>query len=305
MESTPSTSVPRSAKAVTRERRRLARRRFWGIFRKSKMGMAGLGILVFFVLMALLAPVLSSPTTLDVTKATGPILAPPSWAYPMGTDDAGRSVLDLVIWGSRISLTVGLLAALVSMVVGAAFGILAGYRGGAWDVFLMRFTDWFLVIPFLVLAIVLAAILGGSMFIIILVIGLTSWPWTARLVRSQTLSVRERPYVERARGLGAGDGHLIMRHVLPNVFPVIFAQTILSIALAILAESTLSFLGLGDPNRVSWGSILEQAFNAGAPTLGAWWWIGGPGLCIVLVVLAFTMCGTALEELFNPRLRER
>src|SRR5207342_2194910 len=116
------------------------------------------------------------------------ILAPPSLSYPMGTDDFGRSVLDLVIWGSRISLLVGLTAAAVSMVVGSVFGILAGYRGGAWDAFLMRVTDWFLVVPWLVLAITLAAILGQSLFIIIMVIGLTSWPWTARLVRSQTLS---------------------------------------------------------------------------------------------------------------------
>ena len=125
-------------------------------------------------------------------------------------------------------------------------------------------------------------------------------------MRSQTLSVRERPYVERARGLGARDRQLIARHVLPNVFPVIFANTILAIALAILAESALSFIGLGDPLRVSWGSMLEQAFDAGRHRrIGAWWWIGAPGVCIVLVVLAFTMCGHALDEIVNPRLRER
>lgn len=267
--------------------------------------MAGLAILAIFVLMAVLAPVLADRSSLDVTRATGPTLAGPSWRYPLGTDDLGRSVLALVIWGSRISLLVGLLAAFVSMVVGSALGILAGYKGRIWDAALMRFTDWFLVIPWLALAITLAAILGQSLLIIVMVIGLTSWPWTARLVRSQTLSVRERPYIERARGLGAGDWHLIRKHVLPNVFPVIFAQTILSVALAILSESTLSFIGLGDPLRVSWGAVLELAFDAGAPTLGAWWWIGAPGVCIVLVVLAFTMCGTALDEILNPRLRER
>lgn len=297
--------VPRSSKELAAARRKLARRRFWKTVRKSKMGMIGSSILIFFVLVAIFAPVLASSSGLDVVTADGPRLAPPSWAYPMGTDNLGRSVLTLVIWGSRVSLTIGLLAALVSMFVGAALGIFAGYRGGAWDTALMRFTDWFLVIPWLALAITLAAILGTSMFIIVMVIGLTSWPWTARLVRSQTLSVRERPYIERARGLGAHDLHLIGHHVLPNVLPVILAQTVLSIAAAILAESTLSFLGLGDPNRVSWGSVLEQAFAAGASTLGTWWWIGFPGICIVLVVLAFTLCGEAMEEIFNPKLRER
>lgn len=302
----PGVAIPvRTPKEVARARRRLAARRFWETYRKSKMGIGGLVILIVFLAMAIFAPFLASVDGLDVTKATGPILAGPSWEYPLGTDDLGRSVLTLVIWGSRISLLVGLMAAFVSMLVGSALGIFAGYRGGVLDSILMRFTDWFLVIPWLALAITLASILGQSLFIIIMVIGLTSWPWTARLVRSQTLSIRERPYVERARGLGASDRHLIRKHVLPNVFPVIFAQTILSIALAILAESTLSFIGLGDPLRVSWGAILELAFEAGAPTLGAWWWIGAPGVCIVLVVLAFTMCGNALDEILNPRLRQR
>jgi peptide/nickel transport system permease protein len=300
---TPATS--RSSRSVVWARRRLSAKRFWDTYRRSFMGIAGLVILVAFVLMAVLAPVLVSREALDVTKAEGPILGAPSWEYPMGTDESGRSVLALVVWGSRVSLAIGLLAAVVSMAVGATIGILAGYRGGRWDAALMRFTDWFLVLPGLPLAITLAAILGQSMFIIVMVIGLTFWPWTARIVRSQTLSVRERPYVERARGLGSRDAQLIMKHVLPNVFPVIFAQTILSIAAAILAESALSFIGLGDPLRVSWGGTLELAFEAGAPTIGAWWWIGFPGACIVLVVLAFTMCGTALEEILNPRLRQR
>jgi peptide/nickel transport system permease protein len=298
-------AAPRDPKALARARRRLAFSRFWATYRKSKAGIAGLVILLLFILMAVFAPLLADKSGLDVTQVNGPILAPPSWEYPLGTDDLGRSVLTLVIWGSRISLLVGFLAAVVSMTVGSALGIFAGYRGGAWDAFLMRFTDWFLVLPFLPLAVILAGIYGQSLLIIVLVIGLTSWPWTARLVRSQTLSIRERPYIERARGLGAGDVQLIRKHVLPNVLPVILAQTILSIAVMILAESTLSFIGLGDPNRASWGAVLENAFEAGAPTLGAWWWIGAPGLCIVLVVLAFTMCGNAIEEIVNPRLRQR
>ena len=296
---------PPDPKSVRRARRRSARSRLWATYSESKMGIAGLVILSIFITAAVFAPLLAAREGLDVTKVVAPALAPPSWAYPLGTDDLGRSVLTLVIWGSRISLLVGLLAALVSMVVGSAVGIAAGYRGGIIDNVLMRFTDWFLVLPWLALAITLAAVLGQSLFIIVMVIGLTSWPWTARLVRSQTLSVRERPYVERARGLGASDLKLVGKHILPNVFPVILAQTILSIAGAILSESTLSFIGLGDPLRPSWGAVLANANDAGAPTLGAWWWIGAPGVCIVLVVLAFTMCGTALEEIFNPRLRSR
>ena len=295
----------RAPSKVARARRKATRRRHWREFRKSTMGMAGLTILVIAVLVAIFAPVLADSADLDPTKATGPVLEGPSLEYPFGTDDLGRSVLSLTIWGSRISLLVGLLATVVSMVLGSTIGILAGYRGGFGAAALMRLTDWFLVLPWLALAITLASILGQSLLIITLVIGLTSWPGTALLVRSQTLSIRARPYVERARGLGSRDRHLIWHHVLPNVFPVIFANTVLTVALAILSESTLSFLGLGDPSRVSWGAVLENAFSSGASTLGAWWWLGAPGACIVLVVLAFTMCGYALDEILNPRMRRR
>jgi peptide/nickel transport system permease protein len=300
-----SSAPKRSPKAIARARRRAALEQMWRTFRKSKMGMAGLIVLLFFAAVAIFAPFLADASGLDPTVSNGPVLAPPSLEYPLGTDDLGRSVLTLTIWGSRISLLVGLMATVVSMLVGSSVGILAGYRGGFWDRVLMRLTDWFLVIPWLALAITLAAIFGQSLFIIVMVIGLTSWAGTARLVRSQTLSVRERPFVERARGLGAGNWQLVRRHVLPNVFPVIFANTILTVALSILSETTLSFLGLGDPLRVSWGAMLELAFEAGASTLGAWWWLGAPGVSIVLVVLAFTMCGYALDEIVNPRLRRR
>jgi peptide/nickel transport system permease protein len=294
----------RSPRAIRWTRRRQAFRRFWKQYRRNKMGMIGLVVLLFFAGVAIFA-IYSDRSGVDPTLTSGPVLAPPSREYPLGTDNFGLSVLTLVIQGSKISLLVGLVAAAMTMVIGAVVGIVAGYRGGTTDTLLMRFTDFGLVIPWLALAIVLASIIGPSLSTTILVIGLTSWPGTARLVRAQALSVRERPYVERARALGGGDWHMITRHILPNVMPVIFANTILVIAIAILSETALSFLGLGDPTAVSWGSILENAFQAGATTLGAWWWIGSPGVCIVLVVLGFTMCGFALDDIINPKIRER
>jgi peptide/nickel transport system permease protein len=267
--------------------------------------MIGLGVLTFFVVVALLTPILADSSGLDVTKATGPILHPPTAGYPLGTDENGRSVLTLLMWGARVSLFVGLLATLISMVIGTLLGLISGYFTGWVGRITFRITEWFLVIPFLPLAIVLATVLGRSLLNIALVIGVTSWPGTALLIRSQTLSIKERPYVERAQAIGAGRWHQIGRHVLPNVMPMVFANTTLTVAVAILSETTLSFLGLGDPTRVSWGTMLDDAFQVGAITTGCWWYIVPPGVCVVLVVLAFTLIGQALEEILNPRLRGR
>jgi peptide/nickel transport system permease protein len=299
--------LPKSVKAIARTRRKEAALRTWRQYRKSKMGMAGLGILIFFILVAIFAPVLASRCELSPTCASGPILSPPSWQYPMGTDDLGRSVLALVIWGSRISIVVGLAATLITVVIGTSFGLAAGCYGGWRESGLMRITDWFLVIPFLPLAIVLSVILTPSLTTVILVIGITSWASTARVVRAQVLSLKTRTYVERSRALGASHWHLMSRHILPNVGPLIFANTVLIVAVAILSETTLSFLNLGpDPaTNISWGTILEFAFGGGAAFSNDWWWIVPPGLAVVLVVLAFTMIGYALDEILNPKLRAR
>jgi peptide/nickel transport system permease protein len=295
-----------SPRKIAWARRRKALRRVATTYRKSTMGMWGLGVLIFFILVAVFAPLISNQDTMDPTcTCTGAPLEPPSAEFWFGTDNLGRSVYTMTVWGARISLTVGLAATLISMVIGALIGIAAGYYGGWLETGLMRLTDWFLVLPWLALAIVLASVLGRSLAIIILVIGITSWPGTARIVRAQALSVKTRPYVERSRALGASNWHLITRHILPNVGPLIFANTILTVAIAILSESTLAFLGLGDPLSVSWGTMLEFAFSAGAATTGKWWWLLPPGLAIVFVVLAFTMCGFALDEILNPKLRER
>jgi peptide/nickel transport system permease protein len=290
-----------STRAIARARRRAARRRFLREFRDQRAGVVGVATLVVFVAMALLAPLLFSPHELRVTEATGPVLAPPSATYPLGTDESGRSVLALVVWGARVSLLVGVAATVISMVIGTLVGIASGHFGGWLGALLERITDWFLVIPFLPLAIVLATVLGASLLNIIVVIGVTSWPGTARLVRAQTLSVEARPYLERARVLGGGHWHQMSRHVLPNVMPLVLANTTLTVAIAILSETTLSFLGLGDPFRVSWGSMLDNAFAAGAISSGAWWYLLPPGLCVIAVVLAFTLVGRAMENVLDPR----
>lgn len=293
-----------SARRLARRRRAESRRRGWREFRRHRSGVVGLVLLTCFVLLAVLAPVLAHADGLSVTRATGGVLEPPSTDYPLGTDDNGRSVLTLLIWGSRVSLLVALVASLISMVIGTVVGLLSGYFGGWPGAVLFRLTEWFLVIPFLPLAIVLASILGRSLVNIAIVIGVTSWTGTALLIRSQTLSIKERAYLERARALGAGHVYLLRRHVLPNVAPMIFANTTLIIAVAILSETTLSFLGLGDPTRISWGSMLQEAYQVGAMTTGSWWFIVPPGLCVVAVVLSFTLIGQALEAVLNPRLRE-
>jgi peptide/nickel transport system permease protein len=301
-------SVPRNHKQIARRRRKEAAARTWRQYRKSPMGMIGLGILVFFVLVAIFAPVLADRCDLSPTcHPDSPLYAHPSWKYPFGTDDLGRSVLSLTIWGTRISIIVGLAASLITVVIGTAIGLVAGYYGGWRETALMRVTDWFLVIPFLPLAIVLSVILKPSLYTVIFVIGITAWPSTARVIRAQVLSLKTRTYVERSRALGASNWHLMSRHMLPNVGPLIFANTVLIVAVAILSETTLSFLGLGpDPtNNISWGTILESAFGQGAAFANNWWWIVPPGLAVVLVVLAFTLIGYALDDILNPKLRAR
>ncbi len=301
MSATDDTRV--SAARLASRRRAAALRANWKLFRGNRWGMVGLTVLVAFLLIAVFAPLLADPEGLRVTKATGGVLEAPSREYWLGTDENGRSILTLLIWGSRISLFVGLFATVISMVIGTLVGLVSGFYEGWLSAILFRVTEWFLVIPFLPLALVLATVLGRSLFTISIVIGLTSWPATALLIRAQVLSIKERPYLERARVLGAGRWHQMTKHVLPNVTPMIFANTTLTVAIAILAETTLSFLGLGDPTRISWGSMLESAFQVGAMTTGAWWYIVPPGVCVVVVVLAFTLVGQALEEVFNPRLR--
>lgn len=297
------TTAATTAAGIARRRRRAAAAETWRIFRRDRGGLVGLAVLVVGAALALLAPVLTDQSGLDVTRATGRVLEAPDAHYWLGTDESGRSVLLLTWWGARVSLLVGLSAALLSVVIGTLVGVVSAHFGGWTSRLLMRATDFFLVLPSLVLAIVLSTVLARGLATIVLAIGVTSWPTTARLVRAQTLTVEARPHIERAVALGAGHARIIRRHVLPAVLPLVFANTTLSVAGAIISESTLSFLGLGDPSQVSWGAMLKSAMDTGAVTSGAWWYLLPPGLGIVVIVLSFTLCGRALEAVFNPRLR--
>lgn len=274
---------------------------FWRVYRESKLGMAGLIIIVIYVIIAILAPYITfhNPSETNPSK----VFLPPNKDYWFGTNEVGQDLYALNIYGTRISLIVGFLAALVATSIGTTIGLVSGYYGGLLDEILMRTTDFFLVIPPLVLMIVVGAILGPSMTNAILIIGMLSWSPTARVVRSMTLSVKERPFIESAKAIGASDFTIIFKHILPNVMPAIWANMTLAVSTAIFSYAAMIFLGVGDVNDISWGMILHYAFTSGALSAGMWWYFVPPGLFIVLLTFAFVLVGYSLEELFNPKLR--
>jgi peptide/nickel transport system permease protein len=311
--------VSSAAVAVERiriERWRLTGRRlrtFAGRFVRRSDGIVGLAILVAFAVLAAF-PELFVGKLETAVSASGARLAAPAAGHLLGTDELGRDMLNLTIHGARISMSIGLMATFITIVVGAVVGIVAGYTGGVLDTLLMRVTDVFLVLPTIVLAIILAPVvldvigsdaelfgIRATLLVIVVVIGLTSWATTARIIRSQVLSLKERMFVDRARVIGAGSGHIMRRHILPNVINLIVAQSVLTFATAVFTETTLAFIGLGDPFAPSWGEILNAAQSSGAPGLGAWWYIAPPATCVVLVVLAFTLVGNALDDILNPK----
>lgn len=300
-----SATAATSARKLTWTRRRRSVARIWKQFAANRAGLVGLIILVVVGLLAILAPVLSNADGLDVTKVNGPLLSGPTAGYLLGTDNNGRSVLLLLWWGARISLFVGLTAALLTVVIGTVVGLISAHFGGWLAAVLMRITDFFLVMPSLVLAIALGAVLTHGEVTIVVALALTSWPTSARIVRAQTLTVETRPYIERSRALGAGHWHILGKHVLPAVMPLVLANATLTVAGSIIGESTLTFLGLGDPTQVSWGGMLDDAWKTGAVSASAWWFLLPPGLAIVVVVLAFTLCGRALEAVLSPGMRTR
>jgi peptide/nickel transport system permease protein len=274
-------------------------RSFLRRFRRNRSAVVGLAILTGVVALAGVAPLLYPGTPFHLA---GRPLSPPFGEFVFGTDTLGRDVAAGLVHGARTSLAIGLVATSLAVVAGTALGGLAGYYGGAVDDLLMRVTEFFQTIPSFLFAIVLIAILSPSVASTVTAIGVVSWPAVARLVRGEFLSMRRREYVQASIGLGASDGRIIFRHVLPNCAAPIIVLASLMVATAILVESGLSFLGLGDPNVMSWGFQV----GAGRGVLRTAWWLSAiPGLAILLTVLAINLVGEGLNDALNPRLRNR
>jgi peptide/nickel transport system permease protein len=272
-------------------------------FMRNPMGVIGLVMLLAVVFLAVFAPWLAPYNPHErVQVSPEDILTPPDSQHLLGRDDAGKDVLSQLIYGARVSLIVGFTASFMSMFIGTTVGLVAGFFGGRIGNSLMRFVDLLMVIPDLPLMLVIIAVMGRGLLNIILVIGLLGWTYTARLVRSQVLTVKERQYVLRARAIGASSGRIILRHIFPQVLPLVITQAVLDISVAILEESSLAFLGLGDPTLISWGSMLNFAFER-AVSRQAWWFLLPPGFAIVWVSLSLILIGNTLDQIVNPRLR--
>lgn len=275
---------------------------FFRLMLTHRLGRMGLIILCGFLIMAFFAPLLRTVDPNHSGEAEN-VLQPPSAQFILGTDDMGRDVWSQVLYGSRISLTIGFLAGIISITIGSLIGLTAAYYGGKLENLLMRVVDFFMMLPGLPLMIVMAAVLGPSIWNIIFVVSIVNWPSTARVVRSQVLSVKEREFVEASRCLGASDFYLIFREILPNVIPIIFAQTVLMVTWSIYYEAVLSFLGLGDPTRISWGVMLHLAFKSGTLVYTPWW-VVPPIASIVALILGFAFFGTAVSDITKPGYRE-
>ncbi len=273
---------------------------FWDVYKRIRLGLIGLAILLVFIIIAVFAPYIAP---YDPRAKVGESMEPPSFKHLLGTDELGRDILSLVIYGSRISLFVGILATALAAAIGTLVGIVSGYIGRLVDDLLMRITDLFLTIPGVPFLIVLSVVLGPNIWNIILVIAIISWPATARLVRSETLSLKTRAFVEAARLAGASDFYILFKHILPNVLPLVSASIILTVTRAIILEAGLSFLGLGDPTAISWGLMLYFADRYGAMFSSNPYYIIAPGLALSILGLAFVFISYALDEIVNPRLK--
>ena len=273
---------------------------FLSVLRERKAAVIGLALIALFVLLAIVAPYISP---YSASAQTCSVYAPPSIHHWLGCDDGGIDMLSELMQGGRISLVIGFAATLVAMVIGGGVGILSGYFGRWVDVSLMRVTDYLLVIPDLVFAMVIADLWGASLLHVILVIGILEWTTTARVIRAQVMSLKERVYIKRAKAIGAGHARIIWKHIMPQVGPLLIANTVLTVAIAIYLETALAFLGLEDPTVTTWGTILEHAFDRTAISSGAWWAIVPDGFVIAAVIVGCFLFGQAVEDALNPRLK--
>jgi len=274
---------------------------FWRHFKKNRLGVGGLVIIVIVFFIAIFAPFLSlyDPGKTDVSLK----LKSPSFQHYLGTDQLGRDVFSRMLYGSQISLSVGFVAVGISILIGILVGAMAGYKGGWVDSLLMRFVDIMLSFPSFFLILTVVAILRPNIYNVMIVIGITSWEGTARFVRAEFLSLKERDYVQAARALGVKDRRIIFRHILPNALAPVFVTASLGVASAILIEAGLSFLGFGvQPPAPSWGNILTEGRTY---IFDAWWLTVFPGLAILITVLSFNLFGEGLRDALDPRLRGR
>lgn len=273
---------------------------FWLRYRRNQGATFGLIVIAILIVTAVFADVISpySPTEMHLTPEW--ILRGPSIDHFFGTDDFGRDVFSRIIWGARPSLFVGFAAAAIAAVIGIFSGSIAGYYGGIIDELIMRVVDIWLSLPDFFLILLVVALFGRNIWIVVAVIGFMSWPSTARLIRAETLSVKNRYYVMAAKSVGASDAHILFSEILPNVIQPVIVNTALSVGWAILTESSLTFLGLGDPNTPSWGWMLNGALGT---FMRAWWTGVFPGIAISLTVVSFNLIGDGLSDVLNPRSR--
>lgn len=288
-------------------------REHWGMLTDELSVKLSMATVAAFMLIAIFAPFIATHQPLKrqyqgeqgilIDKWVEPSITGADTEYILGTTAAGFDIFSQLVYGTRAALLVGLTAAVFTAGIGTLVGLVAGYYGGSVDDALMRLVDFLYGMPLLPTVIVLVAVLGPDLWNIILALIILQWRSTARVIRSQSLSLRERPFVKAAEVAGASDWHIISRHLAPNVLPMTFLYGSFGIAWAILAEAGVSFIGLGDPNTVSWGTMLQASRAYSALSFGAWWWFVPPGICIGLLVISGFLIGRGYEEITNPKLQ--
>lgn len=279
----------------------------YGIITSNRMGAIGLSFLLFFLIVAIFAPWIAPHDPWEMMYDVNEEFAglrPPSWEFLLGTTHLGYDLFSQLVLATRTTLLIGSVSGAISILIGANIGLIAGYYGGKTDEFLMRFTDILYGMPFLPFIIVLISLFGRHLEFIILAIVLIIWRTSARVIRAQTISIKQRQFIAAAKARGCSDFRIIYRHILPNVLPLLLLYAAFNIAWSIITEASTSFLGFGDGETISWGGMLYELWLSGK-TRVAWWWFAAPSICIVLLVISLVLISRAYEEVANPRLRKR